>query len=101
VNSENIQDLATQLVAQVTARVLASRVASQNPAAYDPRKVTPRLLTVAQAAEYLGRSENAVKLLFHRGKLPGTKIDNRLQFDRNVLDRLIEDCTFFEVDHRS
>ena len=61
-----------------------------------------RLFTVPEAAEYLGRSENAVKLLIHRGKLPVTKIDTKVQLDRAALEKLISDCTFYEtVDHRT
>ena len=60
-----------------------------------------RLFTVPEAAEYLGRSENAVKLLIHRGKLPVTRIDSRSQIDRKALDKLIEECTYFESDHRT
>jgi len=60
-----------------------------------------RLFTVSEAAEYLGRSENAVKLLIHRGKLPVTRIDSKSQIDRKALDKLIDECTYFEVDHRT
>jgi excisionase family DNA binding protein len=60
-----------------------------------------RLFTVSEAAEYLGRSENAVKLLIHRGKLPVTRIDSKSQIDRQALDRLIDECTYFESEHRT
>ena len=60
-----------------------------------------RLFTVSEAAEYLGRSENAVKLLIHRGKLPVTRIDSKSQIDRKALDKLIDECTYFEPDHRT
>lgn len=60
-----------------------------------------RLFTVSEAAEYLGRSENAVKLLIHRGKLPVTRIDSKSQIDRKALDKLIEECTHFQSDHRT
>lgn len=56
-----------------------------------------RLLTVSEAAVYLGRSENAIKLLIHRGKLPVTRLDSKTQLDRNALDKLIHDCTAFET----
>jgi excisionase family DNA binding protein len=70
----------------------------QHPSQYVRAK---RLFTVAEAAEYLGRSENAVKILIHRGKLPVTRIDSKSQIDRQALDRLIDDCTYFESDHRT
>ena len=60
-----------------------------------------RLFTVAEAAQYLGRSENAVKLLIHRGKLPVTKIDSKLQVDKEALDKLIDDCTYYQAEHRT
>jgi excisionase family DNA binding protein len=60
-----------------------------------------RLFTVSEAAEYLGRSENAVKLLIHRGKLPVTRIDSKSQIDKKALDKLIDECTYFEADHRT
>ncbi len=60
-----------------------------------------RLFTVPEAAEYLGRSENAVKLLIHRGKLPVTRIDSKSQIDKKALDKLIDECTYFESEHRT
>jgi excisionase family DNA binding protein len=60
-----------------------------------------RLFTVAEAAEYLGRSENAVKLLIHRGKLPVTRIDSKSQIDRQALDKLIDECTYFSMENRT
>ena len=66
------------------------------------QNATPkRLFTVPEAAAYLGRSENAIKLLIHRGKLPVTRIDSKSQIDKKALDKLIDDCTYFESDHRT
>jgi excisionase family DNA binding protein len=68
---------------------------------WTPRNIAPkRLFTVPEAAEYLGRSENAVKLLIHRGKLPVTRIDSKSQIDKKALDKLIDECTYF-ADHRT
>ncbi len=67
-----------------------------------PRDIAPkRLFTVPEAAEYLGRTENAVKLLIHRGKLPVTRIDSKSQIDKKALDKLIDECTYFESEHRT
>jgi excisionase family DNA binding protein len=67
-----------------------------------PRDAAPkRLFTVPEAAEYLGRTENAVKLLIHRGKLPVTRIDSKSQIDKKALDKLIDECTYFESEHRT
>jgi excisionase family DNA binding protein len=67
-----------------------------------PHNVSPkRLFTVPEAAEYLGRSENAIKILIHRGKLPVTRIDSKSQIDKKALDKLIDECTYFESEHRT
>ncbi len=66
-----------------------------------PNASPKRLFTVPEAAEYLGRSENAVKLLIHRGKLPVTRIDSKSQIDKKALDKLIDECTYFESEHRT
>ena len=58
--------------------------------------VQQRLFDVSQAASYLGRSEQAVRLMIHRRKIKVTKLDGKVQIDRAVLDKLIEDCTFYE-----
>ena len=60
-----------------------------------------RLLTFAQAAEYIGRSENAVKQLIQKGRLPITSIDSKTQIDKVELDRLIEARTHFRVGDRT
>jgi excisionase family DNA binding protein len=45
-----------------------------------------RWLTVDQAADYTGRSEEAVRGLVKRGALTAYKPDGRLQLDRHELD---------------
>lgn len=52
--------------------------------------VRPRLLTVAQAAVYLGRTETAVRFLASSGAFPTVRGDGRVQFDVQDLDRWIE-----------
>jgi hypothetical protein len=59
--------------------------------------VQQRLFDIPQSAVYLGRSEQAVRLLIHRRKLPATKIDGKVQIDRVALDKLIGHCTFYET----
>jgi excisionase family DNA binding protein len=49
-----------------------------------------RLLNVPEAAEYIGRTEEAFRQMIHRGKIPVVRIDRRVQIDRTDLDRLIE-----------
>lgn len=49
-----------------------------------------RLLTIDEAAGYLGRTSCAVREMIWAGKLPSVKIDRRVFLDLNDLDRLIE-----------
>jgi excisionase family DNA binding protein len=46
-----------------------------------------RWLTVDQAADYIGRSPDAIRGLVKRRELTGYKPDGRLQLDRTELDR--------------
>ena len=50
-----------------------------------------RLMSVAQAAAYLGRTSEAVKHLISEGSLPTVRSDRRVFLDRLDLDRWIED----------
>jgi excisionase family DNA binding protein len=85
-----------QYFEEIAAR-LERRIDQRGPQTVPPK----RLFTVPEAAEYLGRTENAVKLLIHRGKLPVTRIDSKSQIDKKALDKLIDDCTYFESEHRT
>lgn len=49
-----------------------------------------RLLTVDDAAVYLGRTASAVREMLRSAKLPAVKIDGRVMFDRHDLDELID-----------
>jgi excisionase family DNA binding protein len=50
----------------------------------------PRLLTLDQAARYLGLTKEALKAKAHLGKVPIVELDKKLRFDRLDLDRIIE-----------
>ena len=50
----------------------------------------PRLLTVADAARYLGRTEKSIRHLVHRRKLVSIRGDGRVMFDRCDLDAWIK-----------
>ncbi len=50
----------------------------------------PRLLTLAQAATYLGLTPDALKAKVHMGRVPTVEIDSKLRFDRQDLDRMID-----------
>lgn len=53
--------------------------------------VTPRLLSVEQAAVYIGRTKDSVQHMAATGKLPVVRTDRRVFLDRHDLDRWIED----------
>ncbi len=55
-------------------------------------KIQPRLMTVAQAGEYLGRSKDGVRRLIESGKLKTIRHDRRVFLDVRDLDQAIEDA---------
>lgn len=74
---------------------LANRVADEVCARLSERStgatVKPRLMTVEQAATYLGRSKEAVEHMIASGKLPTVRSDRRVFLDIRDLDRWIEE----------
>lgn len=50
-----------------------------------------RLLTVKEAAEYLGRTEAAVRQLIHKRIIPVVRFDRAIRIDVRDLDRLIQE----------
>jgi len=54
------------------------------------RDVQPLLLTVKQAAVYLGRSEQSVQHLIFQKDVPVVRIGRRVHLDRRDLDVWIE-----------
>lgn len=62
--------------------------AIHNPA--QPTAIAPRLLTVADAARYLGRTEKSIRHLVQRRKLASIRGDGRVMFDRVDLDAWIK-----------
>jgi hypothetical protein len=57
----------------------------------DSGVLIPRLLTLDQAATYLGLTKEALKAKVHIGMVPTVEIDKKLRFDRHDLDRIIDD----------
>jgi excisionase family DNA binding protein len=53
-------------------------------------KVPSRLLTVKEAAAYIGRSEQAIQHLIHKRELIVVRTGRRVHIDRGDLDRWIE-----------
>lgn len=52
--------------------------------------LAPRLLSVADAARYLGRTEKSIRHLVQRRKLTSIRGDGRVMFDRCDLDAWIK-----------
>jgi excisionase family DNA binding protein len=57
----------------------------------EPGRLYPRLLTIDQAAVYLGRSPEAMQHLVASGKVPAVRADRRVFLDRTDLDKWIDD----------
>ena len=57
----------------------------------EPGRLYPRLMTVEQAANYLGRTLEATQHLASSGKIPTVRSDRRVFLDRIDLDKWIED----------
>jgi excisionase family DNA binding protein len=57
------------------------------------QSIVPRLMDLAEAARYLGRTLSGLQHMVKRGALPVTRIDGKVQIDRQELDRLIKDRT--------
>lgn len=56
----------------------------------DSAILAPRLLTLSQAATYLGLTPDALKAKVHMGRIPTVDLDKKLRFDKLDLDRIIE-----------
>ena len=83
-NGFNIELLLDSLDERVAAR-LGDRLGESNG-------IKPRLLTVAEAARYLGRTRYSVQHLIQNSTLPPVKLDSRTFLDIKDLDRLIDDA---------
>ncbi|HWQ54111.1 MAG TPA: helix-turn-helix domain-containing protein [Bryobacteraceae bacterium] len=70
------------------ADAVAQRVVAQMAATSGTKR---RLMTVAEAAEYIGRSKQAVYHLIHAGTIPTKRQGARVFIDRVELDRWIDD----------
>jgi excisionase family DNA binding protein len=55
-----------------------------------PAAHTPRLLSVEQAADYIGRTKASVQHMVASGMLPSVRADRRVFLDRRDLDAWIE-----------
>jgi hypothetical protein len=71
-------------------QAIADAVVAQLQPLLVNRGIQPRLLSVKQAALYLGRTEKATYNLAATGGLPTVRADARLMFDVQDLDRWID-----------
>lgn len=69
--------------------VLAEKLAGK--LSQEPSRLFPRLLTIDQAAVYLGRTREATQHLASSGKIPTVRTDRRVFLDRLDLDKWIDD----------
>ncbi len=71
------------------AKAVALRVAEH--LATGPATAQGRLMSVTDAADYLGRSKQAIYHLVNQAKIPCKRQGSRLMFDRRDLDRWIDE----------
>ena len=72
---------------EINTDTIAEAIASR---LIDSNVLIPRLLTLDQAAKYLGLTKEALKAKVHLGRIPTVDLDKKLRFDRLDLDRMIE-----------
>jgi excisionase family DNA binding protein len=84
-NFDSLLDAFSDLIAAK----LGARLAGS---AREGGKVQKRLLSVEEAAVYLGRSKEAVQHMIASGKLPVVKSDRRVFLDVKDLDQWIDRC---------
>ena len=81
----SLEELLRQLVREAVEEVLAERLPAASPA-------DDHLLTVAQAASYLGLTEPAVRMKVRRKQLPSTRLGRLVRFRRDELDAFLKDA---------
>jgi excisionase family DNA binding protein len=69
--------------------ILAEKLA--NRLTQEPSRLLPRLLTIEQAAAYVGRTREAMQHLSSSGKIPTVRADRRIFLDRLDLDKWIDE----------
>ena len=57
----------------------------------DRGRIVPRLLSLEQAAAYLGLTEPALRFKATTKQVPAVHVDKKWRFDREDLDRWIEE----------
>jgi excisionase family DNA binding protein len=80
-----LSNLTLDTILEMLAEKLAAKL-SQGPG-----HLYPRLMTLDQAATYLGRTREAVQHLVSSAKVPTVRADRRVFLDRVDLDKWIDD----------
>lgn len=80
-----VYDLTFDALLETLAEKLADKLSQE------PSRLYPRLLTIDQAAVYLGQTREAIQDLTTAGKIPTVRADRRVYLDRLDLDQWIED----------
>jgi excisionase family DNA binding protein len=78
------ESFVTALAVQIAARLIPEIER------HNGRGAQARLLTVKEAAAYIGRTEQAVQHLIHKRELVVVRRGRRVHLDRSDLDRWIE-----------
>ncbi len=71
---------------------IRQQVIAEMKTQYPSAAPTRRLLTAAQAGEYIGRSESAIRQMIFKKQLPVVRIGRNVRIDVRDLDALINDC---------
>jgi excisionase family DNA binding protein len=77
-------------VIEAVATALAEKLRSKGTTTLDMTPIRPRLLSVEQAAVYLGRTKPAIQHLIAEGSLRPVRADRRVFLDKQDLDKWIE-----------
>ena len=83
--------LTLETLIDALAERVAARVRAEIGAGGLSATLGPRLLTVEQAASYLGRSKEALEHMVASAKIPTVRMDRRVFIDVRDLDSLIDD----------
>jgi excisionase family DNA binding protein len=84
-------DMNLSVILNTFAELVAAKISARpSEPAGDGARIRPRLLTVEQAAMYLGRTKEAVQHMIASGKLPVVKTDRRVFLDVKDLDEWID-----------
>jgi excisionase family DNA binding protein len=75
---------------EAVATAVAEKLRSQAAFASGAIPVQPRLLSVEQAAIYLGRTKPAIQHMIADGTLRAVRADRRVFLDKNDLDQWID-----------